>query len=164
MKPEVIAEWLAMEGWNGEIKTEPARLELWAIRAEHIATKVIILAAEIKPSTNGVAGPFIIQSRLVISKQHQKRLAALPRSERDEFLWNMRFRLLDRVSFRGLSASLEEVRCTAHVYAGPDGELDRNLYLARFGAVRDAMLYVIWSFRRLEGEAGGEDGSDFMVN
>ena len=134
-----IQGWFMDEGWSLRQETVPEAD--WAMVAESRAG-VKINARQL----SGHPDLVLIFAAVLTDEETRKRLMALPADERREFLWDMRFHLLDLgVGFEGIQEPPERVIVSLPIYE--DG-LTKDAFLGRATQVHNATLAMIWMLAR----------------
>lgn len=151
-----VGRWLAAEGWQtAEGSGEGAA---WAIRGQDPGGKVVIFAQESDD-------PFrlVLHASVRLDERHNETLRALDAKAQEDFCWQVRLKLLDmRVDFQGVALPLEQINLRMRLYAE---DLTRTRFFDTVGSLQNAMLYVIWSVRRLlDQPALPADEQDLRVN
>lgn len=130
-----IQTWLMEEGWR--IRTENVSDAEWFISGESEA-RVHIGVGQRRGSSDQI----IVQGSVTFDQAHQGQIAQLPSEERSDFLWDMRFSLLNMgVEFSGVTDVPQEVRISQRIYY--DG-LTKDRFLQRVSQVRNGVLTVLW--------------------
>lgn len=142
-EPEAVRQqltsWLVAEGYA--VREGQARDAAWMLVAEDPAQRRFMVGQ--KPNRPDV---IVIQGTVAITDQHGERLDALPDTEREEFLYDLRFRLLGlELDFQGVAHPLRQVMLNEHVYW--EG-LNRNEFFRTLKRVRHGIVAVIWSVGR----------------
>lgn len=147
-----VQSWLLGEGWQLTEKTHGDAD--WLLEARDGAGRHVVVGQK-----KGREDQILLEGVVGIADVHQERLAALSADERQELLWDLRFRLLQLgVEFQGVQDPLVRVMVGQRIYF--DG-MSKDRFLQRVSQVRNGILAVIWSVsRRLElappsGETGG---------
>ena len=83
---------------------------------------------------------------MTFQQEQQEQISRLPSEERNDFLWNMRFSLLNLgVEFSGVAEPPQEVCISQRIYY--DG-LTKDHFLQRVSQVRNGVLTVLWMVAR----------------
>ena len=136
---EQIQTWLMEEGWR--IRTENVPDAEWFLSGESEARVRIGIGQH-----RGRPDQIIIQGSVTFQQEQQEQITRLPPEERNDFLWNMRFSLLNLgVEFSGVAEPLQEVRISQRIYY--DG-LIKDRFLQRVSQVRNGVLTVVWMVAR----------------
>ena len=136
---EQIQKWLMEEGWR--IRTENVPDAEWFLSGESEARVRIGIGQR-----RGRPDQIIIQGSVIFQQAQQDQIHRLPPEERTDFLWDMRFRLLDMgVEFSGVAEPPHEVRISQRIYY--DG-LTKDRFLQRVSQVRNGVLTVLWMVAR----------------
>ncbi|MCK4388023.1 MAG: DUF2299 family protein [Dehalococcoidia bacterium] len=134
-----IQTWLMEEGWR--IRPESVPDAEWFISGESEAGVRIGVGQR-----RGSADQIIAQGSVTTNQTHQQQIAQLSTEERNDFLWDMRFRLLNMgVEFSGITDTPQEIRISQRIYY--DG-LTKDHFLQRVSQVRNGVLAVIWMVAR----------------
>lgn len=136
---ERITSWLVAEGYT--VREGQARDAAWMLVVEDPAQRRFMVGQ--KPNRPDV---IVIQGTVAIADQHGQHLDELPEAEREEFLYELRFRLLGlELDFQGVSHPLRQVMINEHVYVD---DLTRNDFFRTLKRVRHGIVAVIWSVGR----------------
>ena len=136
---EQIQTWLMEEGWR--IRTENVPDTEWFLSGESEAKVRIGIGQR-----RGRLDQIIIQGSVTFQQEQQEQIARLLEEERNDFLWNMRFNLLNLgVEFSGVAESPQEIRISQRIYY--DG-LTKDHFLQRVSQVRNGVLTVLWMVAR----------------
>ncbi len=151
-----IVDWLLAEGW----KTAKGSGEgaAWALRGQDPGGKVVVLAQESQPPHR-----LVLHASVRLDGSHTEKLQALDPKRQEDFCWQIRMKLLDmRVDFQGVAIPLEQINLRMRLYAE---DLTRTRFFDTLGRLQNAMLYVIWTVRRmLDQPALESDEEDVRVN
>jgi len=136
---EQIQKWLMEEGWR--IRTENVPDAEWFLSGESEArVRIGIGKKRERPDQ------IIIQGSVTFQQEQQEQITRLPSAERNDFLWNIRFSLLDMgVEFSGVAEPPREVCISQRIYY--DG-LTKDRFLQRVSQVRNGVLTVVWMVAR----------------
>lgn len=151
-----VLDWLLAEGW----KTTKGAGEgaAWALRGEDPGGKVVIFAQE-------SASPhrLLLHASVRLDQAHTQKLQALDRRQQEDLCWDLRMKLLDmRVDFHGVTTPLEQINLRMRLYAE---DLTRTRFFDVLGALQNAMLYLIWTVRRILDQPAEETArEDLRVN
>ena len=130
-----IQTWLMEEGWR--IRTENVPDAEWFLSGESEARVRIGIGQH-----RGRPDQIIIQGSVTFQQEQQEQITRLPPEERNDFLWNMRFSLLNMgVEFCGVAEPPKEIRISQRIYY--DG-LTKDRFLQRVSQVRNGVLTVLW--------------------
>lgn len=134
-----IQTWLMEEGWR--IRTENVPDAEWFLSGESEAqVRIGIGKKRERPDQ------IIIQGSVTFDQTHRNQIARLLPEERSDFLWDMRFSLLNMgVEFSGVTDTPQEVRISQRIYY--DG-LTKDRFLQRVSQVRNGVLNVLWMVAR----------------
>ena len=137
---ETIKTWLVEEGWSLTEQTQP---ELrFAIVAQDEAGRKLIVGQENKRPDR-----IVIQASVTYGPDDQKRFNALPQKKRREFLWELRFDLLQMdVEFGGLSEPLQRVSVSQLIFYDA---LLKDAFMQRLSEVKKALLLIMWKVAQL---------------
>ena len=136
---EKLTSWLVAEGYT--VREGQARDAAWMLVVEDPAQRRFMVGQ--KPNRTDV---IVIQGTVAISDQHGQQLDALPEREREDFLYDLRFRLLGlELDFQGVAHPLRQVMLNEHVYWD---DLTRNELFRTLKRVRHGIVAVIWSVGR----------------
>lgn len=134
-----IQTWLMEEGWR--IRSEDVSDAEWFLSGESEARVRIGIGQK-----KGRQDQIIIQGSVLFQETQQEQINRLPTDKRSDFLWDIRFRLLDiGVEFSGIAEPLREIRVSQRIYH--DG-LTKDRFLQRVSQVRNGVLTVIWMIAR----------------
>ncbi len=134
-----IQTWLMEEGWR--IRTEDVPDAEWFLSGESEG-RVRVGVGQRRGSVDQV----IVQGSVIFQQAQQDQINRLPPEERSDFLWDIRFRLLDMgVEFSGIVEPPREVRISQRIYY--DG-LTKDRFLQRVSQVRNGVLTVLWMVAR----------------
>jgi hypothetical protein len=135
----LVHSWLAEESWT--IKELADLQAAWAMEAIDPANRIIVVAQRSKSLDQ-----IVIQAAIGFTERDQQRFAQLPSQERTDFLWDLRFKLLQSgVLFDGMSEPLQRVVVTQRIYY--DG-LTKDAFLQRVTLILNALLLVLWTLAR----------------
>jgi hypothetical protein len=155
---EKLTSWLVAEGYS--VREGQARDAAWMLVVEDPAQRRFMVGQ--KPNRADV---IVIQGTVAISEQHGRQLDELPDRERDDFLYDLRFRLLGlELDFQGVAHPLRQVMLNEHIYWD---DLTRNEFFRTLKRVRHGIVAVIWSVgRKLQQPTAplADDGGGVEVN
>lgn len=162
MNPELqdvrsqITEWVQAEGWQTAAGTGEGAA--WALRGQDPGGKVVIFAQE-----SDEPNRLVLHASVRLDEKHSEKLQALELKSQEDFCWQVRLKLLDmRVDFQGVALPLQQINLRMRLYTE---DLSRTRFFDTLGALQNAMLYVIWSVRRLlDQPALPADEKDLRVN
>lgn len=139
---EKLTSWLVAEGYT--VREGQARDAAWMLVVEDPAQRRFMVGQ--KPNRTDV---IVMQGTVAIADQHAQHLDALPEAEREDFLYDLRFRLLSlELDFQGVSHPLRQVVLNEHLYW--EG-ITRNEFFRTLKRLRHGIVAVIWSVgRRLQ--------------
>jgi hypothetical protein len=104
----------------------------------------------------------IVVSRIRLADVHEKALLAMPKKERDKFLWEMRYALLFRESSFQMEPkpdSLKSIQFSREIHY--DG-LTKNKLMEVIRENFKCELYVVWKFSEAFGEDPGPKHAENM--
>jgi hypothetical protein len=138
-----IKTWLVQEGWQ---LTERAAPDLrFALVAEDQQGHKIVVSQRA-----AAADRIVVQVTISLSDDDSQRFSALPEKKRQQFLWDLRFGLLQAdVEFQGLTDPLKRIVVAEPIFYDA---LTKDLFMQRFSQVKRAMLLILWSLRRFFAE------------
>lgn len=150
---ERIVGWLAADHWKIQEGGSPQTR--WAVVAEDAQRKRIVFAQLVdRPDL------LVIQGSLAVPEALRRRLDQMPAPEREELLWDMRFQLLSMdVRFQGVAPPLEKITVRQHLYVD---DLRRNEFVGTVNRLQDALLAMIWMFRRKLQEPAPMESDDTL--
>ena len=153
---ERVSGWLQAEGWT--VTEGAGEGAAWALRGQDPGGKVIIFAQE-----GGEPHRLVLHASVRLDERHTRTLDSFEPKAREDFCWQVRLKLLDmRVDFQGVALPLEQINLRMRLY--PE-DMTRTSFFDTLGALQNAMLYVIWSIRRLlDQPALPDDEQDLTVN
>ena len=136
-----LRRWLSEEGWQLSPLTQPdLRFGVVAANGEQ-STRLIVAQLAQRPDR------ISIEASITINDDHVNKFAGLPEKKRWEFLWDLRFDLLQMdVAFQGLSEPLQQVMVGQTVYCDA---LTKGLFMQRLLEVEKVLLLVVWKVVRL---------------
>lgn len=151
-----LVDWLLAEGW--QTAKGSGEGAAWALRAQDPGGKIIILAQESHPPHR-----LLLHASVRLDGAHTEKLAALDPKLQEDFCWRLRMKLLDmRVDFQGIAIPLEQINLRMRLYTE---DLTRTHFFDTLGSLQNAMLYLIWTVRRmLEQPALEPDEKDVRIN
>ncbi len=143
-----ISRWLSEEGWQLSPYTQTDLC--FGVAADDGSTKLIV--AQLAQMPDRIS----IEAGITIIDDHVNKFAGLPEKKRREFLWDLRFALLQMdVAFQGLSEPLQQVMVGQTLYCDA---LTKDLFMQRLSEVEKAVLLVIWKVGRLMEEPPPQAG------
>jgi hypothetical protein len=151
-----VVSWLVNEGWQTAAGSGEGAA--WALRGQDPGGKVVIFALESRSPHR-----LVLHSSVRLDDSHSEKLDALESSEQDDLCWQIRLKLLDmRVDFQGVALPLQQINLRMRLYTE---DMTRTTFFDTVGAMQNAMLYVIWTVRRvLDQPALQEDETDLRIN
>ena len=154
---ERVTELVLAEGWKIQRADSPDAA--WVFMAEDPSGKMVAFGQNPKFKDH-----IDLQSNISIDPAHRQQFEALPQEEMEEFLWDLRFRLLSSgVRFAGLQQPFERVALRCRIYRDElesMGGLHRTLE-----KMSDAMLLVVWMISKKLGQGAPSDQRmGFAVN
>ena len=150
------SEWLVAEGWRTATGTGEGAA--WALRGQDPGGKIVIFAQESQEPHR-----LVLHASVRLDEAHAEKLRALETHEQDDLCWRIRLKLLDmRVDFQGVAMPLQQVNLRMRLYAE---DLTRTSFFDTVGTLQNAMLYLIWTVRRiLDQPALEDDEPDLRIN
>jgi hypothetical protein len=147
-----IQKWLLEDGYK--IESQPDQNTLFRfIATDKSGIKTII----VQPTL--MLDQIVIGAGINVDNVQQSLLQTLENKERLDFLWDLRFGLLNLdVGFHGISLPLEKIEISKTIYY--DG-LTKDALLQKVSNVTRAVIFAKWTFDRKFGEA--KPKSDLMV-
>jgi hypothetical protein len=138
-----IKTWLAEEGWQVTERAAPdARFAL--VAEDRRGHKMIV------SQKAAAADRVVVQVIISLSDDDSRRFSALPEKKKQQFLWDLRFGLLQAdVEFDGLTDPPKQIVVAEPIFYDA---LTKDLFVQRFSQVKRAMLLVLWSLRRFFAE------------
>ncbi len=135
-----IGQWLQEEGWQLAQETRP-EFRFIIIADDGAGRKLTISQHSQKLDR------VIIEAGVAIPDEQAKKIMALPRKKRQDFLWDLRFELLATdVEFSGLSEPLGHITLGQPIFYDA---LSKDLFMERLSEVKKALLLVVWKVARL---------------
>lgn len=149
-------EWLEAEGWQTTAGTGEGAA--WALRGQDPGGKVVIFAQESQTPHR-----LVLHASVRLDEAHAEKLLALDEREQEDLCWKIRLKLLDmRVDFQGVAMPLKQINLRMRLYAE---DLNRTSFFDTVGSLQNAMLYLIWTVRRiLDQPALRDDEPDLRIN
>jgi hypothetical protein len=150
-----IAEWLRDGGLDVRAAEDPEAL--WSLEATGGDLSVVVTVATNRPK--------VVRLRAEYSPSFRERAALeeLTSTEREAFLWEVRFRLLGfGVYFSGVEGLLETVSFLEELHWGD--EVQANLFMDRVRRTLQARAIVVFCLLRLTGEESQPGASSLPVN
>jgi hypothetical protein len=147
-----IQKWLLEEGFKIQSQLNTKTLfDFLATDANGVKSRII------QPTLK--LDQVMIVCGVSIDENQQSTLLAMENKKRLTFLWNLRFGLLDLgVQFSSITAPLKLLEISKSIYY--DG-LTKDAFMEKLLEVRNAVLFVFWTFDREFGEI--KPKSDLMV-
>lgn len=138
-----IKTWLVEEGWQLTERAAPdARFAL--VAEDQKGHKMVV------SQKAAAADRVVVQVTISLSDDDSQRFSALPEKKRQQFLWDLRFGLLQAdVEFDGLTDPPKQIVVAEPIFYDA---LTKDLFVQRFSQVKRAMLLIIWSLRRFFAE------------
>jgi hypothetical protein len=147
-----IQKWLLEDGYK--IESQPNQNTLFRFVITDISGIKTIVA---QPTLS--LDQIVIGAGINFDDTQQNLLQTLENKERLDFLWDLRFGLLNlNVGFLGVSLPLKGIEISKPIYY--DG-LTKDALLQKISEVKRAVIFVMWTFDRKFGEA--KPKSDLMV-
>ena len=151
---EKVRRWLVEEGiYKGEIPDENATY--------HFAVEVPLgsgLKADIIQPKNK-KDLVLIVGTVVLVEQHYNALKSMPKTKREELLWEMRFELLFRDSDFQIIPSAEGFKGIQFTRPRYFDGLTKNKFFECLRENFKCQLYIIWKMNQLFGEIPSEHES-----
>lgn len=140
---EKIRNWLMEDGWS--LRKETPQKGLWAFVADDGMGRKIVVGQNI-----GREDTIIIQGGITIDNFTSQKINELPESERDEFLWNLRFELLrTNLEFNGIMLPLKQIELMERIVIDA---LSKDCFTKRISEVKKGVLIVLWMLARKFGQ------------
>jgi len=138
-----IQKWLLEEGYKIQSKpNKDALFQMIATGADGI--KISVLQPVLK------LDQIVIVTGVGLDETRQTALQAMENKERLDFLWELRFGLLNiGVSFGGISIPLKGIEMSYPIFY--DG-LSKDAFMHKFFDIKRAVIFVLWTFDRKFGE------------
>jgi len=138
-----IKTWLVEEGWQLTERAAPdARFAL--VAEDQKGHKMVV------SQKAAAADRVVVQVTISLSDDDSQRFSALPEKKRQQFLWDLRFGLLQAdVEFDGLTDPPKQIVVAEPIFYDA---LTKDLFVQRFSQVKRAMLLILWSLRRFFAE------------
>jgi hypothetical protein len=146
---EEIGGWLRMEGWK-LLETQPKEGVAWALDTEDPnRRKIGFLQLANRPEA------LLVYATVSYGDEENRRLGELELKRREEYLWDLRFRLLAiGVWFSGVEIPLRKITVNRTVYT--EG-LTRRDFMEDVGLIQRALAAVLWTYQRHMGEQPAAD-------
>lgn len=153
---ETVSSWLLADGYT--LRERPAPDAAWLLVVEDAARRRFMVGQ--KPARPDV---LVLQGTVSLGEEHARRIEALPDEEREQFLYELRFRLLGLgLDFQGVAHPLRQVVLSEHLYR--EG-MRRNDFFQTLKRVRHGIVAVIWTVgRKLRHPAPPEESPGLPVN
>jgi hypothetical protein len=134
-----IEAWLLAEGYTlNKLSHENTQ---WLLEARDPDNRPFLIGLQKTPEDQ-----IRIQATLSFDPGAQSRFTALSKEDRDNYLWEVKFRLLQMgLNFTGFGDPMQQVAVVKSLYL--DG-FNKNLFIHTLETVRNALLVVLWSFHR----------------
>ena len=134
-----VQNWLLGEGW--QLTEKPHEDALWLLEAQDAGGRIVVVGQK-----RGKTDQVLLEAAVALTDNHRERFERLAAAERQELLWDMRFRLLQMgVEFQGAQEPLVRVVIGHRLYL--DG-IGQDRFLGRVARVRNAVIAVIWTIAR----------------
>jgi hypothetical protein len=147
-----IQKWLLEDGYKVEMQQDPKTLYKF-VATDVSGIKIMIIQPIL------TIDQIIFAAGISFDNAQQGLLNSLSEKERWNFLWDLRFGLLNLdVSFRGVGLPLQHIEIEKAIHY--DG-LAKEAFLTKMSNVKRAVIYTMWTFDRKFGEA--KPKSDLMV-
>lgn len=135
-----VKAWLLSEGYSVEPETSPDTH--WLLVAKDEQGRPLAVGQKVDRPDR-----VMIMATSAVADEHQMKFEALPKPKRDEFMWDLRFSLLNTdVEFSGLSEPIELINVGEVVYLDA---LTKDTFMRRVSQVRKAQLLVLWKLQQL---------------
>jgi hypothetical protein len=148
-----IQKWLLEDGYK--IESQPNQDTLFRfVATDRTGIKTIIVQPKL------MLDQIVIGAGIQFDNAQQSALQTLENKNRLDFLWDLRFGLLNLdVGFNGVAMPLKGIEITKTIYY--DG-LTKDALLQRVSNIKRAVIFTMWTFDRKFGEA--KPKSDLMVS
>lgn len=134
-----VQEWLIKDGWS--VRDEPSSDALWAYLAEDRQLRKIVIG---QPA--GREDWIVIQAVVNIDDVTKERISQMPPSDRERFLWDLRFELLKTdLEFDGIMIPLERIGVARRIFLE---SLTKDLFFQIMSQVRKGVLLIQWMVAR----------------
>lgn len=153
---EKLTSWLLADGYT--LREGTAQEAAWLLVVEDSAQRRYIVGQK-----HNRPDVVMLQGTLTLGEEHARQVDALPEPEREEFFYELRFRLLGLgLDFQGVAHPLRQVILNEHLYA--EG-INRNDFFRALKRVRHGIIAVIWMIgRKLRQPAPAEERRGIEVN
>jgi hypothetical protein len=147
---EKVKAWLLQDAWKVQELPRDAAAVAWALVAEDFHGRKIMFSQQANRPDS-----FNLHAAILHSEPEMARIAAMEPEKREDFLWAVRFQLLNlAVSFDGVELPYERVSVSRVVRTDDLRERD---FAAEVWLVQRAILAVTWLFRRHLGDPPAAD-------
>ncbi len=134
-----IKAWLLEEGYT--VSTEDRPNAKWLLVGKAPKGKIVVGQPSDAPDR------VLISASIAVADEHQAKFNKLPKTKRDEFLWDLRFALLQTdVEFEGVKEPLDRLALSEIIFAGA---LTKDRFVQRVAHVRKGTLLILWKFQHL---------------
>jgi hypothetical protein len=135
-----VKAWLLSEGYRVESTTSPDTH--WLLVATDESGRPLAVGQKVDRPER-----LMITATSQVADEHQRKFEALAKKRRDDFLWDVRFALLQtNVEFDGLNEPVGLINVGELVYLDA---LTKDCFMQRVSQVRKAQLLVLWKFQQL---------------
>lgn len=142
-KRDLIQDWLLEEGFK--IRTLPTKETFFNLVVEDSSG---LKFQVVQPLTK--KDQIVIITNATIPKDRQQKLDNIENRERNRFLWNLRFGLLNMgIAFQNISLPLKKIQVSTPIYY--DG-LTKTAFMNAVFNIKRAMVFIFWTFDREFGE------------
>lgn len=132
---EKVQAWLMEEGWSLRKESDPKAI--WVFTAEDRFGRKVGVGQEV-----GKEDMVVMQATVTLDEDTINRIAQLPKPERDEIIWNLRFEVIrTELEFDGLGEPLEKISVGTRIFSDA---LTKDLFLLRTSQVRKGLLIIQW--------------------
>lgn len=146
----IIQEWMLQDQWNVRKPDNIPHTSLWALTAMDEFQRGIVIA-----QSRNIPDLIEITATVAVSEEHAERMSDLSEEEREEFLWDIRFRLLaNDIDFAMRGAPLENITTGDRIYI--DG-LTKHSFFQAVRRVRRSMIMIIAMIHKLFREVPQEE-------
>ena len=133
-----IEKWLVDEGWQLELRD--ASGTSWNFVATDSNRRVVNIRLRL-----GKLDQVSLMGSVVLTPQDQRQLERLPESERNAFLWDLRFDVIRLgLDFMGIDFPLRRISVMQELYF--DGGLSKDTFMQRLAQVRRGVALIQFHF------------------
>ena len=144
-----VRQWLLEEGWQLDAESRPDYK--FAIVADDGSGRKLIVSQQSQK-----ADRITIEASVSLSDDHVKKMEKLQQKKRRDFLWDLRFELLQTdVEFTGVGESLQRVVVGQPIFYDA---LSKDVFMQRVSEVKKALLLVLWKVAQLMEESPSQMG------